>query len=195
MDGVVAGQAAAKSFAAELGTVDGPDQTPADATAPKFGPLWSYAKAAKYSSYLAIGTPEPAAGYSTFTKNDWDSLYNPGKPKNKSYPATTAYASNSGANLEKPPIRVNEANACLTSPCLLACPVNGNRARVLAIEKFFMTVPAKRHGAIRRIQQARNLTIPWLANEDIPVKTPPLALISRRDREAIVAKVAIVLPI
>jgi len=102
MDGVVAGQAAAESFVAELGTVDGPDQTPADATAPKFGPLWSYAKAAKYSSYLAIGTPEPAPGYSTFTKNDWDSLYNPGKPKNKSYPATTAYASNSGANLEKP---------------------------------------------------------------------------------------------
>lgn len=71
MDGVVAGQAAAESFAAEkLWTVDEPDQTPADATAPKFGPLWSYAKAAKYSSNLAIGTPEPAAAYSTFTKGD-----------------------------------------------------------------------------------------------------------------------------
>lgn len=47
-----------------------PPSTPAG----NFGPLWTYAKAVKFSSYVD-GSPEPVGGYTPFGTGDWPSLY------------------------------------------------------------------------------------------------------------------------
>ena len=142
MDAAPSGQAAAQSFAeSKLWTVVGPDITPSDTTAGMYGPLWSYAKAARYSSYVP-GSPEPISGYSTFGSGDWATLYNPGKPKPKSYPSTAPYVQTSATYAKKPTGTGVRGRRVLNIP-LLACPVNGNHATILAIGKFFMTVPAK----------------------------------------------------
>ncbi|MCC2959327.1 pilus assembly protein TadG-related protein [Massilia sp. IC2-278] len=136
------GQAAAQSLAGgKLGTVAGPEATPSTTTDKMFGPLWSYAKAARYSSFSA-GSPEPASGYGTFGSGDWATLYNPGKPKQKSYPPATPYVQTSAQYSTKPVGIGVQGRRVLNIP-LLACPVTGNRATVLAVGKFFMTVEAK----------------------------------------------------
>jgi len=135
-----AGLAAAKSTVDnKLWTVVGPDDTPADTTAESYGPLWSYARAAKFSSYSS-NSPEPAAGYATFGTSDWATLYNPGKPTAKSY-SITPYTATNGANFASPANKGLKGRRVLNVP-LLNCPVSGNRATVLGIGKFFMTVQA-----------------------------------------------------
>jgi Flp pilus assembly protein TadG len=142
MDAVPSGQSAAPSLAdGKRWTVVGPDITPVGTTAGMYGPLWSYAKAAKFSSYVA-GAPEPLAGYSTFGTSDWATLYNPGQPKPKSYPATVPYLQTSATYSSKSTGIGVRGRRVLNIP-LLACPVSGDRATIRAIGKFFMTVPAK----------------------------------------------------
>lgn len=108
------------------------------------GPLWSYAKAARYSSYTSNSGVEPAAGYTTFsaTTTDWTTLY-PGPPAaqpQSSYPATTPYQNTGGAAAYKTPY-----NTRVLRVPLLQCPVPSGAkvtATVLGIGKFFMTIPA-----------------------------------------------------
>lgn len=123
---------------------------PSGTTAGDYGPLWSYARAVKYSSYTP-GVPEPSAGYATFAPSDWANLY-PSGPTASGYPtsstANTPYKATSGANY-KPPAATHlatsvEQRRVLNVP-LLSCPVAGGSnvpATVLAVGKFFMTVPA-----------------------------------------------------
>jgi hypothetical protein len=115
-------------------------EQPAAATQTAYGPLWSYAKAAKYSSYVANGGVEPAAGYSTFSTTDWSTLYNPGKPVAQSYPSPTPYQANGGGATYK-----SYRNTRVLNIPLLRCPVAAGTsatATVVGIAKFFMTVPA-----------------------------------------------------
>jgi len=112
------------------------------ATKTAYGPLWTYAKAAKYSSYLAKGGVEPPQGYDTFsaTATDWALLYDPGKPEPQSYPGTTPYLATGGTTPYKP-----YRNTRVLHVPLLRCPVATDpktTATVVAIARFFMTVPA-----------------------------------------------------
>jgi Flp pilus assembly protein TadG len=115
-------------------------EQPAAATQTAYGPLWTYAKAARYSSYFANGGVEPAGGYSTFSTTDWNTLYNPGKPAAQSYPGTTPYQANGGSATYRP-----YRNTRVLNIPLLHCPVAAgtiSTATVVGIAKFFMTVPA-----------------------------------------------------
>jgi Flp pilus assembly protein TadG len=115
-------------------------EQPTGATQTAYGPLWSYAKAAKYSSYVTNGGVEPTNGYSTYSTTDWSTLYNPGKPVAQSYPGTTPYQANGGGATYKP-----SRNTRVLNIPLLRCPVpagTSSTATVVGIAKFFMTVPA-----------------------------------------------------
>ena len=111
-------------------------------TAAQYGVLWSFAKAAKYAP------SEPAGGDATFKTNDWNTLYpvktGPALTATGSYNTTSTNTPYLVANSLKP--RVANWNGTkfrrvLNVP-LLSCPVGGSSATVLAIGKFFMTVPA-----------------------------------------------------
>lgn len=144
-----AGQAAASTTAGgKLRTVADLAAPASDAnTAPMYGPLWSFARAVPFSNYQAT-TPEPAAGYATFAATSWASLYKPGQPAPKSnYPATsTPYAPSSGDYFAPPSTQHKGVrNRRVLNVPLLACPgpkTAIGAATVLAIGKFFMTVPA-----------------------------------------------------
>lgn len=118
-----------------------PSDIPAGTTADLYGPLWIYAKPAKYSEYKS-GQPEPEpAGYLTFTPADWPALYTPGPPKPKgTYPSPSPHKAapkTGGARAV--------ANRRVLNIPLLRCPVPAGSpapAEVLAIGKFFMTVRA-----------------------------------------------------
>jgi Flp pilus assembly protein TadG len=115
-------------------------ENPASATKTAYGPLWTYAKAAKYSSYVASGGVEPAGGYLTFSSTDWGVLYDPGKPQPSSYPSTTPYQASGGSATYKP-----YRNTRVLHVPLLRCPLSPGAsapATVVGIAKFFMTVPA-----------------------------------------------------
>jgi hypothetical protein len=107
-----------------------------------YGPLWIYAKAAKYSAY-SNGTAEPAAGYPVFTPADWPTLYTPGNPQlNGTYPSPAPYK----AITQPPPAGVRSlADRRVLNVPLLRCPVTAGSpapAEVLAIARFYMTVSA-----------------------------------------------------
>ncbi|MCS0658331.1 TadE/TadG family type IV pilus assembly protein [Massilia terrae] len=105
-----------------------------------YGPLWSYAKAARYASYLANSGVEPSSGYATFATSDWATIYNPGAPVAQSYPGTTPYQTTGGVTAYK-----TFRNTRVLRIALLQCPVAAGSkvaATVLGIGKFFMTVPA-----------------------------------------------------
>lgn len=115
-------------------------EQPAGATRTAYGPLWSYSKAAKYSSYTANGGAEPAAGYATFSTTEWSTLYYPGGPEAQAYPNPTPYQATGGAAIYKA-----SRNTRLLHVPLLNCPVPAGAsatAAVAGIAKFFMTVPA-----------------------------------------------------
>jgi hypothetical protein len=115
-------------------------EKPAGATNTAYGPLWSYARAAKYASYSANNGAEPSAGYATFASSDWATLYTPGLPAAQNYPSTTPYQNTGGASAYK-----TLYNTRVLRIPLLQCPVaSGSQvaATVLGMGKFFMTVPA-----------------------------------------------------
>ncbi|PHV05233.1 pilus assembly protein TadE [Janthinobacterium sp. BJB412] len=140
--------AALTTYQGKLWTIADPLPAQATNTAPMYGPLWAGARAVPYSSYTA-GTPEPASGYTPFTTTAWSILYNPGTPSaTGSYPGgvSTPYKATSGANFLAPsPTHKAIANRRVLNVPLLSCPVGSgalSTATVLAIGKFFMTVPA-----------------------------------------------------
>lgn len=115
-------------------------EKPDGATKTAYGPLWSYAKAVKHSSYITNNGKEPPGGYTTFSAAEWGLLYDPGKPEAKSYPGTTPYLASGGMT----PYRPYRNTRVLRIP-LLRCPVSAGlktTAEVVGIAKFFMTVPA-----------------------------------------------------
>ncbi|QOL48473.1 pilus assembly protein TadE [Massilia litorea] len=121
------------------------------ATPGEYGPLWAYAKAAKAPS--PVTSPEPPGGYPTFSHTDWPTLY-PSGPTSSNYPtsppvpylsSTTASGYYQAPSLANRPMAVPHRRV-LNIP-LLSCspsaPSGANApATVVAIGKFFMTVPA-----------------------------------------------------
>lgn len=144
-----AAQTAALSNEANvLRTVADRDPGPPGTTAPMYGLLWSYAKPVRICNTSAASLPEPDAGYPPFEQSLWPSLYSPGNPApNATYPATTPYLTNSASTFEAPSAANGPGVArrrVLHVP-LLRCPVPAGTASsgfVLAIGRFFMTVPA-----------------------------------------------------
>lgn len=126
----------------------------AGVNAGSFGPLWSYAKAVRFSSYSA-GVPEPSGGYTPFATADWPKLYRTDIAANK-YPGSGQYTPYNPYNTMNPPtiaspssLRENYATPLrrvLYVPllsCAGAAPSGANvEATVLGVGKFFMTVPA-----------------------------------------------------
>jgi Flp pilus assembly protein TadG len=116
-------------------------------SAPMYGAMWSYAKPVPFTAYQP-GVAEPQAGYAPFALSAWAALYGPGKPEPKtSYPAATPYGASGGANFTAPVAAHGRGmrNRRVLNVPLLACPVAAGadaQAAVLAIGKFFMTVPA-----------------------------------------------------
>lgn len=118
-------------------------ELPPVVTPDMYGPLWIFAKAAKYSSYSS-GSAEPLGGYSTFATSNWPTLYSPGGPSVRSgatYPSTPFTT----APVGPPDGLVGVANRRVLNVPLLRCPVPTESlasAEVLAVGKFFMTVRA-----------------------------------------------------
>ncbi|WP_332853667.1 pilus assembly protein TadG-related protein [Duganella sp. S19_KUP01_CR8] len=140
----------AKQFAdaasGKLWTVADPLPSPAGTLSADYGPLWSYAKAAQYASYVP-GAAEPAGGYATFSAANWAALYAPGVPVASGYPASTPYQAVVGANFQAPSAANQPGwrQRRVLHVALLACPVAAGgtvSATVLAVGRFFMTTPA-----------------------------------------------------
>lgn len=129
----------------KLETIADPVPAPVTNTAPMYGPLWSFAKAVPFSSY-SPGVPEPTNGYTPFGSSAWATLYKPGQPVAVSYPSTPPYHAINGTHFlapsmaNRPGVRFRRV---LNVP-LLQCPIaaGATSATVLAIGRFFMTVPA-----------------------------------------------------
>ena len=127
-----------------LQTVADAFPAPGGTTAAMYGQLWAYAKPVPFSQYV-FGVPEPLSGYTTFAKSALSNLYVPGKPEpNSLYPSGTPYMTGD-FNFHKAPDaaygRGLRHRRVLHVP-LLECPVTGSSATVLAVGRFFMTVPA-----------------------------------------------------
>ncbi|MFC4930374.1 pilus assembly protein TadG-related protein [Massilia sp. GCM10023247] len=116
-----------------------------------YGPLWAYAKAARAPS--PVDSPEPVGGYATFSPTDWPTLY-PSGPTSSNYPTSPPVpyrASTTGSGYYQAPSLANRPMAIphrrLLNIPILSCnptaPSGTNApATVVAIGKFFMTVPA-----------------------------------------------------
>jgi hypothetical protein len=139
------GRAAARTTITrhKLETIADLSDPPSGTVAGDYGPLWAYTKAAKYSATV------PAGGYAPFATTDWAKLYKSG-PSASGYPSSssTPYTASGGSNYMAPATSRLEISAeqrrVLNVP-LLSCPVpSGSNvpARILAVGKFFMTVPA-----------------------------------------------------
>ncbi|PHV17024.1 pilus assembly protein TadE [Janthinobacterium sp. BJB303] len=106
-----------------------------------YGPLWSFARAAKYSSV------KPPGGYLPFATSDWPRLYpaTPAAPAAKSvYPASSTPYLTLGFQTA-PSGNTGVAQRRLLHIALLACPVPAGSdvlAQVRGIGRFFMTAPA-----------------------------------------------------
>ncbi|MFC5458786.1 pilus assembly protein TadE [Massilia niabensis] len=124
-------------------------------SAGSYGPLWSFAKAVKFSSYTASGKSEPKSGYATFSTANWEQLYRAGLSANSTYPTaagSTPYSPIGSSNpktIKSPDTSRKEFSVALRRVLnipLLSCtsvPSGGNAtATVRGIGKFFMTVAA-----------------------------------------------------
>jgi hypothetical protein len=124
---------------------------PNSLTTAQSGPLWAYAKPVPWSSYTA-GQPEPAGGYTPFptTQASWDGLYG-SAVKLGAYPtASTPYASMTSVPslTHRPGVA---SRRMLNVPILDCATMPSSTATVLAIGKFFMTVPAVSSGTTNTI--------------------------------------------
>jgi len=133
--------------AKRLWTIANPLPAPVTNKAESYGVLWAYAKAVPFSSYT--GGREPTSGYTPFGTSAWSTLYDPGRPAISSYPTSnitpTPYSATSGNTYFLAPTlarRPGVRNRRVLNVPLLSCPVSGSTATVLAIGRFFMTVPA-----------------------------------------------------
>lgn len=135
----------------KLWTIADPLPKAGGVTAPMYGPLWAYARAVPWSSYVA-GAAEPASGYTAFPTSAWSTLYGPSAPVvatgSNGYPGgvSTPYKAVSPPNFVAPPAaRSGVANRRVLNVALLSCPVDPGAlttATVLGVGKFMMTVPA-----------------------------------------------------
>ena len=134
-------------------------EKPAGATRTAYGPLWTYARAVKYASYVANGGVEPeygayTYGYQPFIPTEWSRLYSPGAPVALDYPwGTISHVFGPAGPLEATPYQATggvieydlpRLRRLLHVP-LLRCPVPAGTsatASVVGIGRFFMTVPA-----------------------------------------------------
>lgn len=130
-------------------TARGRYETIADLPSPgtdpgQLGILWSFAKPVPFSQYVP-GEAEPDEGYAAYGTASWRNLYLPAAPAAKSdYPDETPYQSTEEPFYTLPPETYGvpvSFRRVLNVP-LLACPVSGSSATVLAIGRFLMTVPA-----------------------------------------------------
>ncbi|MGZ3412223.1 MAG: hypothetical protein ACXU80_17945, partial [Xanthobacteraceae bacterium] len=127
----------------KLETIADLPDPPAGTAAGDYGPLWANAKAAKYAA------TEPAGGYATFATADWAKLYKSG-PAASGYPSgtSTPYKASIGSNYAAPAathVEISTDQRRILNVPLLSCPVPSGanvQASVLAVGKFFMTVPA-----------------------------------------------------
>jgi hypothetical protein len=115
---------------------------PNNLTTTTSGPLWAYARAVPWASYQS-GVPEPAGGYTPFpaTQLAWNQLYGNSVGLG-AYPSTsTPYASftQQPSSSHRPGVA---SRRVLNVPILDCSPMPSSTAKVLAIGKFFMTVPA-----------------------------------------------------
>lgn len=158
----LSGQAAARYPAVPSGSSESlwtyadPLTLPSGTGPDKYGPLWSFARAVPYAAY-APGLPEPPTGYPPFaaTQANWNLLYpvnsgsGPPALRIASYPGggtATPYQATAGTFFAAPATGApGVRNRRVLNLPLLRCPVPSGsveRATVLAIGKFFMTVPA-----------------------------------------------------
>jgi hypothetical protein len=106
----------------------------------RFGPLWSYAQAAKYAA------TEPPDGETLFSTADWDVLYKT-SPAGSGYPDSVPYLG-TGTYYQEPDsldLEMSKEERRVLNIPLLSCPISAGSdapATVLAVGKFFMTVPA-----------------------------------------------------
>ncbi|MDN4037649.1 pilus assembly protein TadG-related protein [Massilia sp. YIM B02443] len=119
---------------------------PNHTVAADYGPLWSFARAVPWSSYVEKGAPEPGEGYLPFnaTTTVWKALYGTGSGVG-AYPNATPYLETRNAAYFLAPTTSGRVTGkkwrrVLNIP-LLACPVSGSTATVLGIGRFLMTVP------------------------------------------------------
>ncbi|MFC0167590.1 pilus assembly protein TadG-related protein [Pseudoduganella danionis] len=139
-----------------LWTYADPATLPPNTGPDKYGPLWSYARAVPFSAYVA-GDAEPVSGYATYsaTQANWTLLYpvnsGGGVPslKTAAYPsgaAATPYLATTGNFFAAPSAGApGQRGRRILNVALLRCPVPAtgiSTASVLAVGKFFMTVPA-----------------------------------------------------
>lgn len=115
-----------------------------------YGPLWVYARPVPWSEY-APGETEPAKGYAPFKAETavWNSLYSTG-PVLNSYPKDPSSGLDSPAyfsQITKPTSSYPGVwhRRVLNIP-LLECATAGAPGKVVAIGRFFMTVPANTNG-------------------------------------------------
>ena len=121
---------------------------PNDQAPTHYGPLWVFARPVPWASAMQ-DKPEPLKGYTPFpaTNATWKGLYSTG-PSMNSYPSGTTgllspyFTQVTAPSVSPPGIQFRRV---LNVP-LLECPVSGSQGRVLAIGKFFMTVPADAKG-------------------------------------------------
>jgi Flp pilus assembly protein TadG len=129
----------------KLMTVADPVPLPGGNTASAYGVLWAYAKPVPFGAYVP-GQAEPEDGYPSFDKALWPLLYAPGLPEPKSsYPSVTPYMSGSVATHMPPNPGHGKGvrQRRVLHVALLDCPVASSAsATVLAVGRFFMTVPA-----------------------------------------------------
>jgi hypothetical protein len=135
------------STANRLETIADLDPSVSPPSATSYGPLWVFARAVPWSAYTA-GVPEPAGGYVPFaaTPEIWKSLYSPG-PSLSGYPADannvpmSPYLSTQTAGAPPTNYPGIKYRRLLNIP-LLRCPAGAAPEHVVAIGRFFMTVPA-----------------------------------------------------
>lgn len=111
-------------------------------TAAQDGPLWAYAKAVAYATYAARPV-EPAGGYTTMSTAAWPTLYG-NQVVRSTYPVSTPYLAGAGVNLLRPTAHAPgiKHRRVLNVPLLDCSTTPSSSAKVLAVGKFFMTVPA-----------------------------------------------------
>jgi hypothetical protein len=138
---------------------DLPDDYPTPPTSNgDYGPLWANTRAVRAPS--PIDSAEPAGGFTTFDASVWPTLYKSGPTKQSNYPGipNTPYQATTTANgfYLAPTVAAGTVamrqrrvlNIPLLS-CSPAAPSGTNvQATVLAIAKFFMTVPATQDSLI-----------------------------------------------
>lgn len=147
--------AATTTTRGKLETIADLPSAPSGTSAGAYGPVWAYARAVKYASYIASGNIEPSYGYDTFIPTDWSKLY-PSGPSASGYkdPPWTPYQATTGSNYASPRSDNLDASTLqrrvLNIP-LLSCPLGTGAnmaATVKGIGKFFMTVPATKDSLV-----------------------------------------------